>query len=42
MTLPATAAVGSRIRVSGMGAGGWLVAQNAGQSVKFGTATTTT
>ena len=42
VTLPATASVGSRVRVIGLGAGGWRVAQNANQLVhKSGTATTT-
>ncbi len=42
VTLPTTAAVGSRVRVIGLGAGGWRVAQNASQLVhKSGTATTT-
>lgn len=42
ITLPATAAVGSRLRVVGLGAGGWRVAQNASQLIhKSGTATTT-
>jgi len=40
-TLPATAAVGSIIRVVGKGAGGWTIAQNAGQSIVFNTSTTT-
>lgn len=41
LTLPATAAFGSMIRVTGKGTGGWLIAQNAGQTIFFGTATTT-
>lgn len=40
VTLPATAAVGSIVRVAGMGAGGWAVAQNAGQSIRIGNTTT--
>jgi len=41
ITLPITAAVGSRLRVVGLGAGGWRVAQNASQLIhKSGTATT--
>ena len=41
-TLPATAAVGSIIRVTGLSGGsGWTVAQNAGQSIQFGISTTT-
>lgn len=35
LTLPATAAVGEMIQVDGKGAGGWLIAQNAGQTVHF-------
>ena len=41
MTLPATAAVGDTIQVSGLGAGGWAIAQNALQVIHFGSATTT-
>ncbi len=41
LTLPATAAFGSVIRVVGKGAGLWTIAQNAGQSIKFGTLTST-
>ncbi len=42
VTLPATAAVGDMIRISGKGAGGWLLAQNAGQTVHFSGSNTTT
>jgi hypothetical protein len=43
ITLPATAAVGSIIRVTGINnATGWLIAQNAGQTIRFGTLATTT
>lgn len=42
LTLPAVAVVGDTVRVSGKGAGGWLIAQNAGQTIYFGTSTTTT
>jgi hypothetical protein len=42
LTLPATAAVGDIVRVTGKGAGGWLIAQNSGQTIFFGTSTTTT
>lgn len=42
LTLPATAAVGDMIRVTGKGAGGWTIAQNSGQTIYFGTSTTTT
>jgi hypothetical protein len=34
LTLPATAAVGERFSVIGVGAGGWKIAQNAGQSIQ--------
>lgn len=42
LTLPASATFGSVIRVAGLGAGGWKIAQNAGQTIKFGTLATTT
>lgn len=42
ITLPATAAVGSVINIGGLGAGGWVLAQNASQLIRFGNATTTT
>lgn len=41
-TLPATAAVGDVVRVTGKGAGGWLIAQNAGQTIYFGDLASTT
>lgn len=41
-TLPSTAAQGSIISVAGKGAGGWLIAQNAGQTIHFGSVNTTT
>lgn len=41
-TLPATAAFGSIIRIVGKGAGGWKIAQNAGQTINFGNLSTTT
>ena len=40
VTLPATAAIGDRIAVVGAGAGGWILAANAGQTIKLLTATT--
>ena len=40
-TLPATAAQGSVIKITGMGAGGVLIAQNALQVIYFGPASTT-
>lgn len=41
-TLPATAAVGDIIAIVGKGAGGWLIAQNGGQTIHFGNLDTTT
>lgn len=41
LTLPTTAALGSVIRVTGKGAGGWKIAQSSGQTIFFGTSTTT-
>lgn len=42
LTLPGTANVGDEIDVIGQGAGGWSIAQPAGVTVRFGTASTTT
>jgi len=42
LTLPTTAALGSVVRVAGKGAGGWRIAQNAGETIYFGTDSTTT
>ncbi len=42
LTLPTTAAIGSIIRVTGKGAGGWRIAQNASQTIYFGLFNTTT
>jgi hypothetical protein len=42
VTLPTTAAVGKIVRVAGKGAGGWKVAQNASESIRFGNQVTTT
>lgn len=42
MTLPATASIGDRFIVTGKGAGGWKVAQNAGQTINMGSSPTTT
>jgi hypothetical protein len=36
LTLPATAAFGTAISVIGKGAGGWQIAQNAGQNIQVG------
>lgn len=41
LTLPATAALGSIIYVQGLGAGGWKVAQNAGQIIHVGSTAST-
>jgi len=41
MSLPATSAVGDEIDIIGKGAGGWKVTQGAGQSIVFGSSTTT-
>jgi hypothetical protein len=42
LTLPATAVVGSVVRVNGMNAGLWKIAQNANGVIHFGNANTTT
>lgn len=42
VTMPATASVGDVVRIAGKGAGGWSIAQNVGQTIHFGTASTTT
>lgn len=42
MTLPATAAVGSFVRVIGLSSNGWSVAQNSGQSINMNSVSTTT
>lgn len=39
-TLPAIAAVGQAIAVEGLGAGGWIMTANTGQTIKIGTSTT--
>ncbi|AFZ22376.1 hypothetical protein [Allocoleopsis franciscana] len=41
ITLPATAAVGSVIQIVGVGAGGWRLAQAAGQQIVFGNVSNT-
>lgn len=41
LTLPAAPTFGDIVRVAGKGTGGWQIAQNAGQSVHFGSATST-
>lgn len=42
LTLPVTAAFGTEISVAGFGAGGFTIAQNAGQIIHFGAVNTTT
>lgn len=39
-TLPPTAAVGDRGAVEGLGAGGWILKANTGQTIKIGSSTT--
>lgn len=39
-TLPATAAVGDMVSVEGLGAGGWVLTANTGQTIKLGPLTT--
>lgn len=41
LTLPTTAAQFTKLKVAGNGAGGWTIAQNAGQSINFSSLTTT-
>lgn len=41
ITLPSSAAVGDTIRLSGLSIGGWLIAQNSGQSINFNSGSTT-
>ena len=41
-TLPATAAVGSVVRVTGISTGGWKIAQNSGGIIHFGNVDSTT
>jgi len=42
ITLPDTAAVGSILRVTGKGAGGWKIAQNAGETITWDESNSTT
>ena len=42
VTLPSTCAVGKVVHVAGKGAGGWKIAQNAGQSIVYGNVSSTT
>jgi len=41
LTLPVTAAFGTKLRVAGFGAGGWKIAQNAGQLIHLGNVVST-
>lgn len=41
LTLPATSAAGDRIAIAGFGAGGWTIAQNAGQNIQIGSTSST-
>ncbi len=40
ITLPATAAIGDTVKIRGLGAAGWILAANTGQTIKYVTATT--
>jgi hypothetical protein len=42
LTLPVSCNVGTVMQIAGVGAGGWVLAQNAGQSINFGNQVTTT
>lgn len=42
LTLPTTAAIGDRVLITGKGAGGWRIAQNASEIIHFGNVDTTT
>ncbi len=42
LTLPTTAAFGTWIAVAGKGAGGWIIAQNAGQTIRLASRATST
>lgn len=41
LSLPTTAALGTTLSIAGKGAGGWKIAQNAGQEIFFGSSATT-
>lgn len=41
LTLPSTAAFGTNLNIVGLGAGGWTIAQNAGQNINLGSLSTT-
>lgn len=40
ITLPATAAIGDEVLIRGLGAGGWILTANTGQTIKAGSQTT--
>ncbi len=42
VTIPDTATLGSVVRITGKGAGGWKLAQNSGETIHFGNTDTTT
>jgi len=42
ITLPATCAVGQKVEIEGLGAGGWILTANSGQTIQIGSSTTTT
>lgn len=42
VTIPDTAALGDTLKIVGKGAGGWKIAQNASENIRFGNAVTTT
>lgn len=41
LTIPATFSVGDKVEITGKGAGGWLIAQAAGQQIHLGSSSTT-
>ena len=42
VTLPATAPLGARVAIAGLGAGGWILAANTGQNIQVGALSTST
>jgi hypothetical protein len=42
VTLPATSALGDMVTVQGLGAAGWILAANSGQTIQFGSSATST
>lgn len=41
LTLPVASIIGDEIKIAGLGVGGWLIAQGAGQYINIGTSTST-